>query len=99
MSTSNCTLQAAEWIATDFLEFVGKHDLHEAVLSMTHTQMQVVAMFHAQLKTRPRKRIQLSERWEYLQQKPVYVPASKVESPATPHFAIVADAADGAAVL
>ena len=39
MATSNCTLQAAERIATDFLEFVGKHDLHEAVLSMTHTQM------------------------------------------------------------
>jgi hypothetical protein len=99
MAASNCTLQAAERIATDFLEFVGKHDLHEAVLSMTPTQMQVVAMFHAQLKIRPRKRIQLSERWECLQQKQMYVAACKAESPAVPHFAVVADAGVGAAVL
>ena len=98
-STSKFTLHAAEQIATDFLEFVGKHELHEAVLCMTPTQMQVVAMFHAQLKSRPRKHIELTERWEYLQQKPVYVPASKVQSQATPHFAVVADAADGPAVL
>ena len=92
----------AKQIATAFLEYVGKHDMHEAVLSMTPTQVQVVAMFHAQLQARPRKRVQLTERWEFLQQKPAYVPASEVYSPATPHFALVADAADeshGQAVL
>ena len=57
----------AKQIATAFLEYVGKHDLHEAVLSMTPTQVQVVAMFHAQLQARPRKRVQLTERWEFLQ--------------------------------
>ena len=92
----------AKQIATDFLKYVGKHDLHEAVLAMTPTQVQVVAIFHAQLQARPRKRVQLTERWEFLQQKPAYVPASEVHSPATPHFALGADAADeshGRAVL
>ena len=56
--------------------------------------MQVVAVFHAQLKARPPRHVQLTERWEFIQQKQAYVPASKVESPATPHFAAVADAAD-----
>jgi hypothetical protein len=85
-SSSKFLLQAAERIASDFLEFVGKHDLHEVVLAMTPTQVQVVALFHAQLMLRPAKRVQLTERWEYLQQKPLYVPASEVQSPATPHL-------------
>ena len=90
-----CRLQAAERIASEFLQFVGKHDLHETVLAMTPTQVQVVAVFHAQLKARPPRRVQLTERWEFIQQKQAYVPARKVESPATPRFAAVADAADG----
>jgi len=98
-SNSNCILQSAERISSDFLEFVGKHELHEAVLKMTSTQVQVVAMFHAQLKLRPPKRVQLTERWEYLHQKPSYVSASEVQSPDTPHFAAVADAPHGPAVL
>ena len=60
----------AKQIATDFLKYVGKHDLHDAVLAMTPTQVQVVAILHARLQARPRKRVQLSDRWEFLQQKP-----------------------------
>ena len=100
-SNSVCThtFQAAERVASDFFEFVNKHDLHAAVLSMTPTQVQVVALFHAQLKIRPRKRIELTERWEYLQHKLVYVPADMIKSPAIPHFAAVADAVDKSALL
>jgi len=63
------------------------------------TQVQVVATFHAQLKIRPPKKMQLTERWEYLQQRPSYVPASKVQSPAIPHFAVVADTVNAPVVL
>ena len=84
-------LGAARLIATSFLEFVQQHRLHEIVCGFSERQLHVIAVFHAQLKLRPPRRVEISERLHLIEQKPLYVASASVPSPSPPHFAKVAD--------
>ena len=64
---------------------------------MTSEQIQVTALFLNNLLQKPPKRIQLSERFNFLQRKPAYTPAADVASPEVPHFVNMASACSGAA--
>ena len=82
---------AAEVIASNFLDFVVKHQLADAMQTMRSEQIQVIALFLNHLLQKPPKRVPLSERLDLIQQKPTYTPADAIESPQVPHFVKVSN--------
>ena len=81
---------AAAGIAAAFFDFALKYRLETALATMSSEHIQVLALFHSQLRRRPVKRVEVSERFDFIQAKPAYVEADAVASPEVPHFALVA---------
>ena len=87
----------ADIIAIAFFDFVMKHDLAEALASMSSEQIQMIALFLSNLQRKPPKRIDISERLDLCRKKPAYTPATEVASPDIPHFAQTTIGQSGAA--
>ena len=66
---------AADLIAKTFSDFVVKHNLAEAMVSMSAQQIQVIALSLSHLQRKPPKRVHISECLDLIQQKPSYTPA------------------------
>ena len=88
--TSLLPSAAAAGIAAAFFDFALKYRLETALATMSSEHIQVLALFHSQLRRRPVKRVEVSERFDFIQAKPAYVEADAVASPEVPHFALVA---------
>ena len=58
-------------IAQTFFDFVVKHNLADATVSMSAQQIQVIAIFLSHLQRKPPKRVHISERLYLIQQKPI----------------------------
>ena len=88
--------EAAEAIASTFFDFVVKHQLADTMQTMSSEQIQVIALFLSHLQRKPQTRIHLSERLDFILQKPAYIPADAIESPEVPHFVKVSKGYAGA---
>ena len=86
---------AADVIAQTFFDFVVKHNLADTMVSMSAQQFQVIAIFLNHLQRKPPKRVHISERLYFIQQKPSYTPVGEMASPEVPHFARLQSEMDG----
>ena len=75
-----------------FFDFVLRYSLADTMKDMTSEQIQVTALFLKHLLQKPPARVHLSERFDLLQKKPMYIPAEAVASPEVPHFVTAAAA-------
>ena len=87
----------ADLIAQTFFDFVLKHNLADAMVSMSAQQIQVIAFFLSHLQRKPPKRVHISERLYLIQQKPSDTPAEDIASPEFPHVVRLQSEQDGAA--
>ena len=86
---------AAKVIVTAFFDFMLQYSLVDSLQGMTSEQIQVTALFLNNLLRKPPKRIELSERFDFLQKKNGYTAAADVASPDVPHFVKMSSARPG----
>jgi len=75
-----------ERIADMFFEFVTRFNLHGELQSVDSLQLAVMAIFHARLLIKPKKKVKMKSDASFAYPLPLYVPASSVRSPSVPHF-------------
>jgi len=77
---------AAKAMADVFFKFIQQAGLQRRLTDMSAGQIVVLCIFHSRLSWQKGKQIQLHKRDQYWIPKPVYTPASQVQSPSPPHF-------------
>ena len=76
----------AKAMAENFFRFVQQEHLQQHLSLMSGGQILVLCIFHSRLSWQKGKPLELHDRDQYWIPKPVYTPASAVDTPSPPHF-------------